>query len=584
MTAPQIYRLDLTRFRAFESLRWFPSPGMNVILGGGNVGKSTVLDAVALLLHPSNGYTLSDSDYWLREVEEEFLIEAVMHLPDTTGVNRQAGVAWPWEWDGQDAVLPADGADGAPRFPVYKVRVRGTADLELVHEIVQPDNSVIGFSVSLRRGIGVVRPAGDDRSDRDLRLIQGGALDRLLDDKPLRARLGRKVALDAVEGELSEEARQRLRTLDTTFGERALPQGLGLGFVGGAGLSINALVGLTAKKGEVSLPLVSWGSGTRRLASLTIADSIQEGAPITVVDELERGLEPYRQRRLVQALRETPSQTIVTTHSASVIGAAAGTSLWYIDAMGGIGGLPTEKVAIHQAKDPEAFLARLTIVAEGVTEVGFLIELLTRYVAADWRDRGIHVTDGGGNDNVLALLEALLSGGVKFAGFADCELANPAPGRWQRVRNSLGDLLLRWDRGCLEENILPYFNAAHLERLIADPQDRRTGQRRRSLADRLGIADTSIEAITAAAGDRLMAVVVEAATGVVPGAIAEDREKKGIYKGHASQWFKSLDGGRELATKLVDLGVWSAARPRFLLFLNAVRRTQGLPELAGDAL
>jgi len=553
---------------------------MNVILGGGNVGKTTVLDAVSLLLHPSNGYTLSDSDYWLRRVEDEFLIEAVMHLPDATGINRQAGVAWPWEWDGHDAVLPADGADAAPRMPVYRVRVRGTADLELAHEIMQPDGSVIAFSVSLRRGIGVVRLAGDDRSDRDLRLVQGGALDRLLDDKPLRARLGRKVAIDAVEGELSEDARRRLVALDTTFGEKALPQGLGLGFVGGVGLSINALVGLTAQKGEVSLPLMSWGSGTRRLASLTIADSLQGDTPITVVDELERGLEPYRQRRLVQVLRESSSQTIVTTHSASVIGAAAGTSLWYIDARGEIGSLPTAKVAVHQAKDPEAFLSRLTIVTEGVTEVGFLIELLERYVAADWRDRGIHITDGGGNDNVLALLEALLSGGVKFGGFADCEPANPAPGRWQQVRNSLGDLLLRWDRGCLEENVLPYFDAGHLERLIIDPQDRRTGQRRRSLADRLGIQDTSIEAIIAAAGDRLMATVIEAATGAIPEVIADDREKRGIYKGHASQWFKSLEGGRELATKLVDLGVWHAAHPRFLPFLNAVRRTQGLRELA----
>jgi hypothetical protein len=32
----------------------------------------------------------------------------------------------------------------------------------------------------------------------------------------------------------------------------------------------------------------NWGTGTRRLAALAIADS-----PITLEDEIERGLEPY---------------------------------------------------------------------------------------------------------------------------------------------------------------------------------------------------------------------------------------------------------------------------------------------------
>jgi ABC-type lipoprotein export system ATPase subunit len=35
-----------------------------VSLGGGNVGKSTLLEAIALLLSPTNSYTLADADYW----------------------------------------------------------------------------------------------------------------------------------------------------------------------------------------------------------------------------------------------------------------------------------------------------------------------------------------------------------------------------------------------------------------------------------------------------------------------------------------------------------------------------------------
>ena len=50
------------------------------------------------------------------------------------------------------------------------------------------------LSVSLRRSIGLVRLSGDDRNDRDLRLVQGSALDRLLSDKALRSRLASELA------------------------------------------------------------------------------------------------------------------------------------------------------------------------------------------------------------------------------------------------------------------------------------------------------------------------------------------------------------------------------------------------------
>lgn len=578
MASPEILRVRLERFRGFESLTWYPAPGMNIILGGGNAGKSTLLEAIGLLLHPTNSYTLSDSDYWQRKVEEEFCIEAVMQLPDSTGINRQNTVAWPWEWDGTDAVLPLLDGDESPRQPVYKIQVRGTADLELIHELVQPDGSTIHFSTALRRNIGLVRLAGDDKNDRDLRLIQGSGLDRLLADKGLRAKLGRKIALDSVEDELSPEAQAKLSELDTKFGERALPTELGLGFVGGAGLSINALVGLTAKKSAVVLPLSSWGSGTRRLAALAIADTLQDQTPITLVDELERGLEPYRQRRLVHSLRDNAAQTLIITHSSAVLSAAAGSVLWYVDAKGAIGSLPADKIATHQALDPETFLARLAVVAEGATETGFVKTLLSRFLP-NWEDEGIHVTDAGGNDNVLKLLEAMTSGGLRFAGFADCEPASPSPTRWGKVKAHLEDLLLRWEQGCLEENILPLFKPEHFEQLVTDTEEVKRGMRLRSLADRLGMTgEVTAQTIQDEAGDQLMQLVIQAATGMVPVDIKDDKQKAKNWKGHATLWFKTVKGGHELAEKMFSLDVWPKVEPKLLPFINALKATIGCEE------
>jgi putative ATP-dependent endonuclease of the OLD family len=67
--APAIYALTIERFRGITALRWKPSRGVNVILGGGDVGKTTILEAIALLLSPANPTTLSDPDYHDRDIE-----------------------------------------------------------------------------------------------------------------------------------------------------------------------------------------------------------------------------------------------------------------------------------------------------------------------------------------------------------------------------------------------------------------------------------------------------------------------------------------------------------------------------------
>ena len=173
-----IHRLKIERFRGIESLTWYPCPGINVILGGGNVGKTTILEVIALLLSPTNSYSMSDNDYWLRRVEDEFLIEAVISLADSAGVNQQSKMNWPWEWNGKDISLPQEEEDGNAndteeqnRVEVYVLQVRGTADMELSYEILQPDGEIDSLPVGLRRAIGLVRLAGDDRNDRDLRLV-----------------------------------------------------------------------------------------------------------------------------------------------------------------------------------------------------------------------------------------------------------------------------------------------------------------------------------------------------------------------------------------------------------------------------
>ena len=217
MDAPAIYHLKIEHFRGIENLSWHPSQGVNVILGGGDVGKTTILEAIGLLLSPSNPSTLLDTDYRARNIDAGFAIEAVLRLPNESGINDQTKPSWPWIWNGTEVLVPGIDEDESQGEPVYRLRVRGTSDLELMYEIVQPDGNTDHLSVGLRRSIGLVRLAGDDRHDRDLRLVHGSALDRLLSDKNLRSRLVSGLAENEVANHLTEEAKERLEALDPHF-------------------------------------------------------------------------------------------------------------------------------------------------------------------------------------------------------------------------------------------------------------------------------------------------------------------------------------------------------------------------------
>jgi len=563
--------------RGIKALSWYPARGINVILGGGDVGKTTILDAVALLLNPTNSTTISDTDYYARNVDAGFIIEAVVSLPLDSGINSDVKPSLPWVWNGTEAIVPSmEEGDGTPGDPVYRLRVRGTEHLELSYEIVQPNNSEDLFRVALRRAIGLVRLAGDDRNDRDLRLVQGSALDRLLSDKGLRSRLASGLARDGAKEHLKTDAKKALDALDEAFKKDSLPSQLDLAITGSQGISIAALIGLTADRQGIHLPLASWGAGTRRIAALAIAEQNQGETPITVVDEIERGLEPYRQCLLMDKLQRGKSQAFVTTHSLFALSSASEASLWYVDHEGRIGLLDRKKTATHRKADPQTFLSRLAIVSEGAAEKGFVTALLEKTLGSSLEKFGVHVSDGGGHESTLGLLEALADGGLRFGGFTDNE-DGKHPERWKKVTAKLGQLLFRWNNGCLEENIIGAIPENNLAALPNDPEDEKTGARLRTLAMRLGEPNKELENIKKVAGANLRKLILDAALGRVPE--GTDSQQAKDYRKHAQDWFKTASGGRELLGKMFTLGAWPELKSQLMVFCNAVRKAVGLPEI-----
>ena len=60
----RIRKIEIANFRGIQWLAWCPTPGINCLIGPGDSGKSTVLDAIDLCLGARRNVQFSDADFF----------------------------------------------------------------------------------------------------------------------------------------------------------------------------------------------------------------------------------------------------------------------------------------------------------------------------------------------------------------------------------------------------------------------------------------------------------------------------------------------------------------------------------------
>jgi putative ATP-dependent endonuclease of OLD family len=252
---PSIRFLRIERFRGIEKLEWRPAPGLNVIIGPGDSCKSTILEAIGALFSPAPNMNISEFDYFRRDIDKGFEIEAALAVGDGSILNNDRFPLPPlrgWR-DGQLTDLPDEGGAEA----VMVCRLTGTADQEAIYEVIGADDETrVPLSRALRQRIGLMRLGITDRWDRDLRLVQGGALDRYMEGQHLRQSILQAILNTPIHDRLGDEPKQALGRIDRQFSKRSLPSPVRLGLVGTPGVSLAASVGLmVGENDESALPL-----------------------------------------------------------------------------------------------------------------------------------------------------------------------------------------------------------------------------------------------------------------------------------------------------------------------------------------
>ncbi len=314
-----ILRLTLRRFRQFKDFTWEPSAGINCLVGPGDGGKTTLLEAIGRATSPAPYGPAAEHDYYRRRTDDGFEIELVLGALD----DRLKGMYRPpplWGWVGpgkplRDAPVDAEAA--------LVVLVRGTPDLELEHRVRSPDGDELFFSADKRRELGLCR-VGDTRgSAREFRMARGSLVERTLGRDEVRGAAASAVREASKLLDIPSEVVDRLDELASRLrGDGLVADTVTLELLSPPGQSLLGLLGLALGERGEAIPLSQSGQGTQRLASFILARALALSPALVVIDEVEVGLEPYRRRLLVQRLRkllETGGQAFITTHSSTVL-------------------------------------------------------------------------------------------------------------------------------------------------------------------------------------------------------------------------------------------------------------------------
>lgn len=380
----QLRRVTVRNFRGIGSLDWQPSSAFCCILGPGDAGKTSILDAIEATLSP-RWMQFSEADFMNCDTSNEIEIEVTLgELSGDLKSDERFGLfVRGWTSEGTLRDEPTEDDE-----PVLTVRLGVDATLEPVWELAcDRADKPRTLSNRDRYFFGLVRLSGHDA--RHLSWGQGSVLAKLTDDTDetaVRLAGAYQSARESASFEdipqltdSAKEAEKQAKSLGAYINGEYSP-GLELGRSGFSSGSITLH--------DAGVPLRQAGLGTRRLASLAIQKSgIQDGA-IILIDEVEHGLEPHRIIGAISQIKADQKrnsqkgkplgQILMTTHSDVALGEAGAQNLRFANrnaADDSVSVIAPEVPSVLKPIlrfAPKALLAKRILVIEGQTEVGML--------------------------------------------------------------------------------------------------------------------------------------------------------------------------------------------------------------------
>jgi putative ATP-dependent endonuclease of the OLD family len=551
----RLRRLEIENFRGVKSLDWRHIAETAALVGPGDSGKSTILDAIERVLSPKWNVAFDDTDFWDLATDAPIVIRATITdlAPSFYRDSKFGLLLHGFDKDKGEAVQ-ASGDEGEEHALVVELRV--DASLEPQWNVLDAEGEKHPFMARDREALGMLRVGG--YVDQHLGWSRGSVLTRLTDSGD---------AVGAVLAEATRQARSGLKTEGleklTAAAQKveALGKNLGVALQNGLVPHLDASA-LSVAAGALSLhdgkvPTRRAGLGTRRLLAVAMQREAAAQSGLTIIDEFEQGLEPHRIRRLLRVLRGrapegqglAKGQLILTTHSPTVLHelepAEVAVTRRVADGTVTVRNLPAAIDYILK-RTPQALLARKVIVAEGATEVGLchaLDDAWTKETGGSFAYRGVVVVDGTGGTQPAVISGHLAKLGYDVALLIDSD-ANA------KASKAAGAAVLAWPGGlCTEQRLAADLPEAAIRRMAAVADERGGRSVREALADQLKVPRSVLKEGDPASW---ISAAGEAAFRAAFGSVAKKKNQA---------WFKSRDQGAVLGGLVAEHWAALADKP-----------------------
>lgn len=424
----RVSQLTIENFRGIKAAK-LQFTGHTLLIGGNNIGKSTVCEALDLVLGPDRlnrmppveEFDFYNAQYLSADGETPVPIRIEAILTDLTDTVKALCPTNLEFWHKTDRRMLDSGelnlADDAAVEQCLRLVTVARYDIEddqFVARTIygrgneEPGEEPKSIPSKLKRAIGFLYLRTIRTGSRALSLERGTLLDNILRLKEarkgmwesIRSRLaGLTPPIDADATELGPI----LDEIEARLAEYIAP--------GGAGRSTRLFVSqltrehlrktiaffLTMGEGESPVPFQQAGTGTLNtllLSLLTFIADIKKDNVIFAMEEPEIALPPHTQRRIANYLLAETSQCFVTSHSPYVIERFEPEGIMKLsrDAAGSLAGVNIKLPDAMKAKNyrqnfrraiAEAMLGQGVIIGEGLTEEDALLAAAHMLEAAD---------------------------------------------------------------------------------------------------------------------------------------------------------------------------------------------------------
>lgn len=462
---PKIIFLDIKNFRSIKELSWKPNQGMNCLIGVGDSGKTTMLDAIDLCLGARRSAQFSDYDFHKTDTNEPIKITVGLGALEPPLLSMDAYGDYFCGYNHSKRKWEEEQGHGLETVLILQLKIE--KDLEPQWSLLSKRAKAKGAERNLRwedrQNSSPLRLG--DHPDWHLAWRRGALFEKLTDEK-LALTEGLSDAARKARADFGSTANKELTaSLDVV---KKSADELGVPTTG----AVSALLDANSVKfgtGAITLhdgnniPLSSLGTGSKRLLIAGLARQVSTSASMVLVDEIETGLEPHRIRSLLNTLgaKDTSAaqQVFATTHSPVVLRELDHTQLKMLrfDKVTGKHELfsATESAQGILRSNPEAFLAKRIVVCEGKSEIGFIRgfdQHSSQKGNVSLEALGTVLVDGGGAQKVLSPANELLRLGYNVSIFMDSDV--PLAAADEHAFVSSGGTVFKWPNGCALEDAI----------------------------------------------------------------------------------------------------------------------------------